>query len=192
MGTVTPLRRRDAARSREQLLDAATVLFAERGFDRTTVREIGEKAGVDPALIARYYGSKTGLYIAALHAETGDEAPPDLLQHGRMTRLLGRVSRRGAGPVFQAAVRAHDDASAQDAARAELQARLVEPLRVRFEAKGLDRPRLRAELAVAAFAGIALGRGAGAFDALADAGPDDVAALTEQLLQGLEAPVNRG
>jgi AcrR family transcriptional regulator len=191
MGTVTPLRRRNAARSRELLLEAATALFAERGFDRTTVREIGERAGVDPALIARYYGSKTALYVASLHAETGDEAPPDLLQHGRMTQLLGRVSRQGAGPVFQAAVRAHDDPATQDAARAELQARLVEPLRARFEANGLDRPQLRAELAVAAFTGIALGRGAGSFDALADAGPDEVAALTEQLLRGLDGPVSR-
>ncbi|MFE2696343.1 TetR family transcriptional regulator [Streptomyces mirabilis] len=29
------------------------------GFDRTTIRDISERAGVDPALIARYFGSKT-------------------------------------------------------------------------------------------------------------------------------------
>ena len=57
---------RGAARSHDLLLAAATELFAERGYDRTTVRELGERAGVDPALIARHFGSKAGLYLAAL------------------------------------------------------------------------------------------------------------------------------
>ena len=189
-GTAAPApgRRRDSARSRDRLLSAARELFAAHGFERTTVRELGERAGVDPALIARYFGSKTGLYVAALRAEVADEVPADLLEPARLAHLLERLEARGAGPVLQAAVHAHDDPDAFRAARGELHVRLVEPLRRRFEQEGLDRAGLRAELAVAAFAGIVLGRHAGALDELGRAAGDDLLDLTGQLLRGLLAP----
>ncbi len=188
MGSVTPLGPRVSARSKDLLLEAARDLFAKRGFDRTTVREVGERAGVDPALIARHFGSKAGLYLAALRAELGDEVPADLLEPGRLGDLLARLGRRGTGPVVQAVVRAHDDPAVQQAAREELHRRLVGPLRERFVGAGLDRPGLRAELAVAAFAGVALARGAGALDELSAASDDDLLALTADLLGGLLSP----
>ena len=50
---------------------------ASRGSSGTTIREIGERAGVDAALIARYFGSKADLYIAAVAAEdAGGTAAP--------------------------------------------------------------------------------------------------------------------
>ena len=177
-------RRRDAARSRELLLEAAGVLFGERGFDRTTTREIGERAGVDPALIARYFGGKTQLYLAVVRVEQGDGVPADLLDPERLGALLDRVAERGPGPVLRAAVLPHDDSAAQDAAGAQLHERLVAPLRERFAREGLDRPQLRAELAVAAFAGVALGRGSGAFDELSAAGPEELVPLVRELLGG--------
>lgn len=181
-------RRRDAVRSREQLLGAAGALFAEHGYDRTTLREIGERAGVDAALVARYFGSKTGLYLACLHAELGEQPPDDLLAPGRVPALLARVDARGPGPVFQAAVRSHEDAQVQQAARAELDARLVAPLRDRLLAERVEDADLLAETAVAAFTGVALGRSAGSFGALSAAEPDQVAALVGRLLAGLLAP----
>ncbi|MFC8452054.1 TetR family transcriptional regulator [Kitasatospora sp. NPDC057223] len=184
-----PPRRRDAARSRELLLEAAGVLFGERGFDRTTTREIGERAGVDPALIARYFGGKTQLYLAVVRAEQGDEVPADLLDPGRLGSLLGRVAERGPGPVLRAAVLPHEDSAARDAAEVQLHERLVAPLRERFAQEGLDRPQLRAELAVAAFAGVTLGRGSGAFGELSAARPEELVPLVRELLGGaLPAP----
>ncbi|KJK42132.1 helix-turn-helix domain-containing protein, partial [Saccharothrix sp. ST-888] len=97
-------RRRDAARRRELLIRAAMELFAERGFDRTTIREIGERAGVDPALIARYFGGKTQLYLATVREEQGTATPAELLEEERLRTLVERLSRRGPGPSFQAAV----------------------------------------------------------------------------------------
>ncbi|MEV6792974.1 helix-turn-helix domain-containing protein [Streptomyces sp. NPDC051320] len=179
-----PVRKRDAARSRELLLQAAAALFADRGFERTTVREIGERAGVDPALIARYFGGKTQLYIAALQAETGGAVPADLLDRDRLLGLLDRVGRRGPGPAFQAAVRPHEDPAAQAAARAELHRRLVEPLAGRFTRDGLDRPQLRAEIAVAAFIGVLLGRGSGTFDELSRTDDAELAVLVREVLAG--------
>jgi AcrR family transcriptional regulator len=158
---------RDAARSRERLLTVAAELFAERGFDRTTTRDIGEGAGVDPALIARYFGSKTGLYLATLQA--GNEDPPDLLEPTRMAALLSRLDTRGPGPVFRSVISPHDDPEVQEAAAAAMRARLVAPLEKRYRAAGLDRPRLRAEVAVAAFVGVVLSRTSGALPELAKA-----------------------
>ena len=60
---------RDAQASRRALLEAADALFDERGYDAATVRDIGERAGVDAALIARYFGGKEGLYLATLQQE---------------------------------------------------------------------------------------------------------------------------
>ena len=170
------------ARGRDLLLSTAQRLFAERGYDRVTTREIAEQAGVDATLIARYFGSKAGLYLAALRAELGDGPPPDLLQPERMAALLGRVDDRGPGPVFQSAVRPHDDEAVQAAAQDALHARLVTPLRERFEAAGVEDPQLRAELATAAFAGIALGRAGGAFPELQKLPPEDLVALLQDLL----------
>ncbi|MEV3858860.1 helix-turn-helix domain-containing protein [Streptomyces sp. NPDC050095] len=174
MSAATPGPRRDSARSREALLRAATALFSERGYDRTTIREIGDRAGVDPALIARYFGSKPLLYVEVLRAEHGDSAPDDLLTEPRLRDVAARAERRGPVPLLRVAVQPLSDAAAQDATRAALQDRLVHPLRARFEREGHDRPGLRADILVAAVSGVLLARHSGAFDDLAEAKVDDV------------------
>ncbi|MDH6121593.1 helix-turn-helix domain-containing protein [Kitasatospora sp. GAS204B] len=177
-----PARRRDAARSRELLIEAAVELFADRGFERTTTREIGERAGVDPALIARYFGGKTQLYLAAVRLELGDATPADLLDNDRLRILLERFDRRGPGPSFQAAVLPGDSSEVQQAARDYLDERLVRPLQDRFAEEGADRPRLRAELAAAAFAGVVLARSSGAFAELAAVPTEQLQPLLRELL----------
>ncbi|MEV4627277.1 TetR family transcriptional regulator [Micromonospora sp. NPDC049523] len=57
-----PPRRRDAAATREAVLRAAREVFAELGYDQAGIRDIGARAGVDPRLIGRYFGSKEGLF----------------------------------------------------------------------------------------------------------------------------------
>ena len=81
-GPKAPARRRNAADSRQALLAAAQELFAERGFERSTIRDIGDRAGLDPTLIARYFGNKAALYLAALRSDfdAEDDAVPDLLR----------------------------------------------------------------------------------------------------------------
>jgi AcrR family transcriptional regulator len=65
-------RPRDAARTRQTLLEAARRRFAEDGYAATTVRDIADDAGVNVALISRYFASKEGLFEACLNA-VGDE-----------------------------------------------------------------------------------------------------------------------
>ena len=50
----------------EQILDAARALFAERGYQGTTMRAVAERAGVNAALVHHYFKAKEGLFIAAL------------------------------------------------------------------------------------------------------------------------------
>jgi AcrR family transcriptional regulator len=54
-------RSRDAAARRRAILDAATIRFGQESYDRVGLREIALDAGVDAALIVRYFGSKEGL-----------------------------------------------------------------------------------------------------------------------------------
>jgi AcrR family transcriptional regulator len=59
-------RRSGAPPTRERILTEARGLFAERGFERTTIRAVAGAAGVDPALVMHYFSSKEHLFEAAL------------------------------------------------------------------------------------------------------------------------------
>jgi AcrR family transcriptional regulator len=180
MPTSAP-RRRDGAASRERLLRAAVELFNDRGFDRTTARDIGERADVDPALIARYFGGKTQLYIEAVHTESGTDIPADLLEGGRLEDLVHHADTLGPGPLAQAVLWPYDDPAAQQAAINALRRRMVEPLRRRLAADGHPDPDLRAELLTVAVVGVMLARRSGTLQALAAADATDVAVALAQL-----------
>lgn len=62
------LRTRNAAATRAALLKAARSRFADRGYDATSLRDVAADAGVDAALVVRYFGSKEDLFAAALNA----------------------------------------------------------------------------------------------------------------------------
>jgi TetR/AcrR family transcriptional regulator, regulator of cefoperazone and chloramphenicol sensitivity len=57
----------DVAETRARLLDAARRLFAERGFEDVTVREICREAGANLALVNYYFGDKLGLYYEVVN-----------------------------------------------------------------------------------------------------------------------------
>jgi AcrR family transcriptional regulator len=63
----TKVRQRDADGTRARLLQAARERFARDGFAATTVRDIATDAGVNVALINRYFSSKEGLFEACLN-----------------------------------------------------------------------------------------------------------------------------
>ncbi|CAM5317728.1 putative HTH-type transcriptional regulator BetI [Streptomyces afghaniensis 772] len=68
-----PSRRSDTTRA--AILDAARERFAADGYERATIRAIARDAGIDPSMVMRYYGSKEGLFAAAV---TVDLKLPDL------------------------------------------------------------------------------------------------------------------
>jgi AcrR family transcriptional regulator len=62
-----PGRPAGASDTRERILTSARELFAQNGIDKTSIRAVAAAAGVDPALVHHYYGSKRQLFAAAIH-----------------------------------------------------------------------------------------------------------------------------
>jgi AcrR family transcriptional regulator len=178
-----PRRRHDSAASRRALLEAAAQLFHERGYDATTVREIGERAAVDPALIARYFDSKEGLYLA-----TVTEAPPaqrtgnpvELLEVVLQMRETGKT-----GPVGRAMV----DPALSDAMRDRVSevvvSQTVRPLSDALEARGVPDARLRAELVLAMALGVSYTRAGGTLPVLRHAALSDLLKILAPVLDVL-------
>ncbi len=57
------------AQRREQLLDVGKALFAERGFDGTSVEELALRAGVSKPVVYEHFGGKEGLYAVVVDRE---------------------------------------------------------------------------------------------------------------------------
>jgi len=90
-----PKHRRDPDGHREDILEAARHTFAERGYTRTTLREIARRAGVTHGLITQQFTSKERLFLAAVsgnndleHVAVGDPAAlPDRIAHAFVQRM---------------------------------------------------------------------------------------------------------
>ncbi|OJF13286.1 TetR/AcrR family transcriptional regulator [Couchioplanes caeruleus] len=54
--------------TKQSILEAARTIFAERGFDKASIRAIAGEAGVDPALVHHYFGTKEKLFLASVNA----------------------------------------------------------------------------------------------------------------------------
>jgi len=70
-----PAGARKSDRTRAAILDAARDQFQRNGYDRTSIRAVAAAADIDPSMVMRYYGSKEGLFAAAVHV---DLKMPDL------------------------------------------------------------------------------------------------------------------
>jgi AcrR family transcriptional regulator len=75
----TPQTRYSSADRREQILEIATGLFAQQGFQGTTTKVIAEKSGVTEALIFRHFPSKEELYWAVIERKINSAAPLERL-----------------------------------------------------------------------------------------------------------------
>lgn len=87
-------------RSRRAILEAARRLLSEKGYAATTIRAVAAEAGIDPSMVMRYYGSKEGLFDAAVDVdlrlgEAVGDCPPEQLGE----RLARHVVARWEGPL---------------------------------------------------------------------------------------------
>jgi AcrR family transcriptional regulator len=175
-------RRHDARASRQALLEAADALFHERGYDAATVRDIGERAAVDPALIARYFGSKEGLYLATLERGRAP-MPTDPMQV--LERMLNRSEQRGSGPVPWAMVSPTLTDAVREQIREIMRRRLVDPIAAELGEPGEPDARLRVEILVAMAIGVSLTRAGGTLPTLAEAPLEDVLTVLRPLVDAL-------
>lgn len=106
--TVTAGRPRDAERSREAILDAAERLFADRGYEATSLQDVGRLAGLSRGTPGYFFGSKDRLYRAVLERAFAAElqvvgpavdagGPPEEVLAGLVGRFVDFLAER---PTF--------------------------------------------------------------------------------------------
>src|SRR4029453_18775916 len=80
--------------TREAILDAARDAFAERGYDQASIRAIATGAGVDPALVHHYFGTKEQLFLATVEAPIAPGAVVRAVLAGDEAQLPERLLRQ--------------------------------------------------------------------------------------------------
>jgi AcrR family transcriptional regulator len=98
--------------TREAILTSAREAFAEKGFDRASIRAIAAGASVDPALVHHYFGTKDQLFLAAMQVPIDPSTLlPAVLAGGadgigeRLLRTMLGVWDSAAGGAVAAVVR---------------------------------------------------------------------------------------
>ena len=106
---------------RQQLLDVARSLFAEKGFDGASIEEIAHRANVSKPVVYEHFGGKEGVYavvvdremqylLASMTSALAEDAHPRLLLERAAVALLDYVE--GSADGFRILVRASPVASA--------------------------------------------------------------------------------
>lgn len=100
--------------TREAILAAAREVFAERGYDGASIRAIATSAGVDPALVHHYFGTKEQLFTATVQPPIDPATlipkiiaggPVDELGERLVNAFLGVWEHPVSGPAFAAVLR---------------------------------------------------------------------------------------
>jgi AcrR family transcriptional regulator len=181
-------RRPGAGGTRDKILGAARKHFATTGFEGGTVRGIATDAGVDPALVLHYFGSKDALFRAAVDFPVDPaEFIPKLLAPGleglgeRLARFFLDTWDSPAGRPLLGLIRsvvASEPAAAmlREFVSREVLARIAVALKV-------DQPQLRASLAASQLIGVAMLRYVVKLEPLASAPSATVAAWVAPSIQ---------
>jgi AcrR family transcriptional regulator len=90
-------RRPGTTATREAIADAARRSFAERGYDRTTIRGIADEAAVDAALVAHFFGSKQRLFLSVMTLPFEPEEVMPKVLGGRRSQAGLRLARFAVG-----------------------------------------------------------------------------------------------
>ncbi|WP_372346016.1 TetR/AcrR family transcriptional regulator [Streptomyces sp. KL116D] len=166
-----------------RILGSARDLFAEKGFERTTIRAVASAAGVDPALVMQYFGSKRELFtqaVQAFPAPTG-AADPDGLVDQLLASLGLKLGGLPEGTVAMIRSMLTDETAAEHV-RAAL-GRQIERVGAALPAD--EDPELRAALVVTTLLGVTIGHQFLGLAALRDVPADRIAALLRPAVKAL-------
>jgi len=179
--------------NREAILAAARDLFGARGYESSTIRAIAAAAGVDPALVIHYFGSKDQLFAAAVELPVSPSSVVPELLAGDSAGLGERLVRRfldlwsaapgGSGGAMAGMMRAA--VSHEGAARMVREFITREVLERIAESLDVPQPRLRAALAGSMLVGLAMTRYLIRVEPIASADRETLVACYAPLLQRL-------
>ncbi|WP_219460514.1 TetR/AcrR family transcriptional regulator [Nonomuraea rhizosphaerae] len=169
-------------RTEERILASARSLFAELGFERTTIRAVAKAAAVDPALVMQYFGSKQGLFSAAVRV-----APP-LAAHGDTDELVEQlVDSLGLkmGELPQSSLAMMRSMLTHPEAAVEARAVLSRQIAQVAESITGDDARLRAALLTTIMLGVTVGHQLLELDELRAASQKDIARILRPALRAI-------
>ncbi|MEU7031509.1 TetR family transcriptional regulator [Streptomyces sp. NPDC046275] len=175
--------------ARERILEAARGQFAERGYDKTSVRGIAKAAGVDPALVHHYFGTKDEVFAAAIEVSFEPAAVVPAIVGGPRETIGERLARFFIGVWENPATRAPllaiiRSALTHEAAATVLRGFVLRRLLERIAAElDVPDPKFRAELAASHMIGIAILRYVIRVEPLASADPEAIVAQVAPTLQ---------
>jgi AcrR family transcriptional regulator len=183
----SPTRAERRRRSEAAILDAARALFAEHGFDRTTIRSVADRADVDPALVMQNFGSKNALFEAAAQSAVPTEglvrADRSELPRAALQHVLDSFEDADRRPEAEALLRS---ALTYPAARALLRDHVMGETQGRVAATiGGPDAELRAALLNACTLGLTISRYLIGVQVLADADPSDLKRVLEPALASI-------
>ncbi|MGW2304350.1 TetR/AcrR family transcriptional regulator [Streptomyces sp. NPDC001809] len=175
--------------ARDRILEAARAQFAERGYDKTSVRGIAKAAGVDAALVHHYFGTKDEVFAAAIEVSFEPATVVPAIVGGPRETIGERLARFFIGvwenPVSRAPLLAIvRSALTHEAAAKVLRTFVLRRLLERI-ADELDvpDPRFRAELAASHMIGIAILRYVIQVEPMASVDPEEIVAMVAPTLQ---------
>jgi AcrR family transcriptional regulator len=177
-----PTRAQQRQQTEARILAAAGQLFAELGYERTTIRAVAQAAGVDAGLVMHYFGAKDELFSRAARLPA-DELPGATAEQLVEALLTSLATRLDGEPVASLAVLRSmlTNAEAADRYRAAGQPQLSQ-MAAAIPAPDAD---LRAGLLSAIVHGVIIERYLLRFGRLADASPDQIVALLRPCFQAL-------
>ncbi|MFI7702942.1 TetR family transcriptional regulator [Nonomuraea sp. NPDC049480] len=182
-----PGRRPGSADTRGEILAAARRVFAEKGFDKATVRGIAREAKVDPALVHHYFETKEGMFAAAMQLPVSpDKVIPVLLEGPReeigerLVRLLLTVT---AEPETREPMVALIRSAMTNEQAAAMMREFITNALLYQVADRLGVPHLRIEAAFAQMFGTILGRYVLKLEPLASADPEELVELLAPTVQ---------
>jgi len=174
-------RRAGTADTRGEILAAARHVFGEQGFENATVRKVAARAGVDPALVHHYFGSKQALFVAAMQLPVNVDALVSRVIDGPRSgigeRLVRQVMALWEDPATRSLFMGIVRSATTDRVAAEMLRRLLSegPILALTRASGRPDAALRATLAGSQVVGMAMARYVIGVEPLASASADDVA-----------------
>lgn len=176
-------------RTERSILSAARSLFAEHGYERTTIRAVARAAAVDPALVMQYFGSKDALFAQAAHWPEGSQTVIAAAKQDVPAAALHDVFERFEGEGAQAALALMRNClTYPDAARVMRDEVMCDRAAAVARILGGKDAELRAGLIGACLIGVTLARHVLQIEPVASASREDVERLLEPALQALVEP----